>query len=236
MRAAGWIKELQLREDGIWGRVEWTATASEMIAAKEYRYLSPSILYHPKTREIMRLQGAGLVHRPNLFLTALASQENTMPPEPAALPDATTLMALVAKLLGLPVDVAPAELLAKLERATQAAPDPAKYMPVAAVQEMLRDRQVERVRDDKKRVADKVERAAREHFITNGMKAWALDLCQSNEAAFDTFCETQGSMFAYLFKPSIAGTRPHDAAQKMDSPLEQDVCEQLGLKPGSLSD
>ena len=42
-----------------------------MIAAKEYRYISPSILFDPKTREIMRLQGAGLVHRPNLHLTAL---------------------------------------------------------------------------------------------------------------------------------------------------------------------
>lgn len=37
--AAGWIKELQIREGGIWGRVEWTASAAEMIGAREYRYL-----------------------------------------------------------------------------------------------------------------------------------------------------------------------------------------------------
>lgn len=36
--AAGWIKALELRADGIWGRVEWTATAKNMVAAREYRY------------------------------------------------------------------------------------------------------------------------------------------------------------------------------------------------------
>jgi phage I-like protein len=72
--AAGWIKALRSDETGLWGRVEWTATAREMIANREYRYLSPSFLYHPKTTAIVRLKGAGLVHNPNLHLTALASK------------------------------------------------------------------------------------------------------------------------------------------------------------------
>jgi len=71
--AAGWIKELKAAEGGLWGRVEWTETAAEMIRRKEYRFLSPSLLVHPKTRQIVRVKGAGLVHNPNLFLTALAS-------------------------------------------------------------------------------------------------------------------------------------------------------------------
>jgi phage I-like protein len=33
--------------------VAWTATASEMIAKREYRYLSPSFLFHPKTKHIV---------------------------------------------------------------------------------------------------------------------------------------------------------------------------------------
>ena len=32
--AAGWIKALEARADGLWGRVEWTATAARMIGAK----------------------------------------------------------------------------------------------------------------------------------------------------------------------------------------------------------
>lgn len=72
--AAGWIKELKAEASGLWGRVEWTAMAREMIGRKEYRYISPSFLFHPKTTQIVRLKGAGLVHNPNLHLTALAAE------------------------------------------------------------------------------------------------------------------------------------------------------------------
>jgi phage I-like protein len=61
-----------------WGRAEWTATAREMIANREYRYLSPSFLFHAATGAIVRLKGAGLVHNPNLHLAALASQDTEM--------------------------------------------------------------------------------------------------------------------------------------------------------------
>jgi phage I-like protein len=40
--AAGWIRDLRADDTGLWGRVEWTDTAREMIARHEYRYLSPS--------------------------------------------------------------------------------------------------------------------------------------------------------------------------------------------------
>jgi hypothetical protein len=43
--AAGWIKELKADAAGLWGRVEWTAQARELIASKAYRYLRPSFLY-----------------------------------------------------------------------------------------------------------------------------------------------------------------------------------------------
>ena len=40
--AAGWIRDLRVDDTGLWGRVEWTDTAREMIARHKYRYLSPS--------------------------------------------------------------------------------------------------------------------------------------------------------------------------------------------------
>jgi phage I-like protein len=232
--AAGWIKELQSRADGIWGRVEWTAQAAELIATKAYRFLSPSILYHPKTFEIMRLKGAGLVHSPNLYLTALASQEAAMPPaDDTATAD---LAATLAALLGLPSDTSPADLLKKLKAALGAPPDPAKFMPVAAVQEMLQTRLAERTFETDARIKAKVESAARDHYITNGMKDWALALCRSDEAAFDDFCARSGPTFAYLFKPA-GGRREAVAPERRNlSDLETAICEQLGLKPGSLAD
>mgnify|MGYP003631834725 FL=1 len=77
--AAGWIKALAANASGLWGQVEWTATARDLIRRKEYRYLSPSFL-HNMAGQIMKLKGAGLVHRPPLHLKALASEEDTMPP------------------------------------------------------------------------------------------------------------------------------------------------------------
>ena len=44
--AMGWIKEMELRDDGIWGRVEWTGDGKEFIAKREYRYTSPVYVPH----------------------------------------------------------------------------------------------------------------------------------------------------------------------------------------------
>lgn len=238
--AAGWIKELRAAEGGLWGRVEWTATASEMIGRKEYRYLSPSILFHPKTRQIVRLKGAGLVHNPNLYLTALASQEDTMlPPKNPQQTEGVDLADELAKMFNLPPDTPAADLLGKLAELVKPTPDPAKFIPVAAVQEMLRDRNTELSLNRQQRMTAKVEKAIQDNQLTNGMRDWAQALCESNESAFDEFCEKVGPTIAQFFKPvENAGWNNLQKLQAKtydDSPLEQTICEQLGLKPGSLS-
>lgn len=78
--AAGWIKKLDVRRDGIWGRVEWTAEAASRLAAREYRYLSLMFI-HDGAGNVRRIAGAGLVNMPNLELTALSSQGTAMDPE-----------------------------------------------------------------------------------------------------------------------------------------------------------
>lgn len=91
--AAGWIKELSVRPDGIWGRVEWTEKAAAHVVAREYRYLSP-MFPHDKDGNVLRLAGAGLVNMPNLQLTAIASQHGE---------DRTMdLIKILAMLFGLP--------------------------------------------------------------------------------------------------------------------------------------
>ena len=236
--AAGWIKELKSAEGGLWGRVEWTATASEMITQKEYRNLSPSILFHPKSRQIVRLKGAGLVHNPALFLTALASQEDPiLPQNKPQQSDGINLAAELAKMFSLPTDTPVADLLAKLAELLKGAPDPAKFMPVSAVQEMLSDRQFERASVRKDRVQDKVSAAVQQGYLTRGMRDWALALCSSDETAFDDFCTKAGPSFSHLSQPAFRAHQPlpTDAQTREDSELATAICEQLGLKPGSLS-
>jgi phage I-like protein len=74
--AAGWIKQMEIRNGEIWGQVEWTARAKEQIANREYRYISPVFLYEIATLRISRITSAGLTNRPNLQLAALNTENN----------------------------------------------------------------------------------------------------------------------------------------------------------------
>ena len=75
--ARGWIVELQSRDDGVWGRVEWTDTGRRMVEGREYRGISP-VVGHRADGTITHILRASLVNQPNLRgLTAL-HQEQTM--------------------------------------------------------------------------------------------------------------------------------------------------------------
>ncbi|SNY91387.1 Mu-like prophage I protein [Cohaesibacter sp. ES.047] len=82
--AAGWISALEERKGAVWARVDWTAKAREMIAAREYRYFSPALLLDqdavPGVQvHVVGLSSAGLVHSPFLRSAALNSKQPTTP-------------------------------------------------------------------------------------------------------------------------------------------------------------
>ncbi len=82
--AAGWLKSLEVGPNGIWGKVEWTAHASQKIGSREYRYISPAFTHGPDGA-VMRIASAALVNTPNLELTSLNSQQGaTMNPDTLA--------------------------------------------------------------------------------------------------------------------------------------------------------
>ena len=207
-------------------------------------YLSPSFQFHPKTRQIVHLNGAGLVHNPDLYLTALASQDTAMHPanKPNENAPQTDLMKQLAEVLGLPITASPQDLIAKIAALLKPAPDPAKYMPVTAVQEMLADRHLERSTNTERRVLAKVNEASSKGYILGGsMREWALALCRSDEGTFDTFLETSGPRFAYLQKQLVpAGPPPASCLATgyagAGSDLKAAVCAQPGLKPGTPAD
>jgi len=62
--AAGWIKELEVRVDGLYARIEWTQTARQHIEAGEYRYYSPALRVNSETRKVEALLHMGLVNDP----------------------------------------------------------------------------------------------------------------------------------------------------------------------------
>lgn len=93
--AAGWVKELAVRDGAIWGRVEWTEKAAAQLQRKEYRYLSPVFLFTRDERQIVRFTSAGLTNLPNLELKALNQQSHQ---------EESTVWKELLKRLGLPED------------------------------------------------------------------------------------------------------------------------------------
>lgn len=89
--ASGWIQQLELRDDGLWGLVSWTEKARAAIKSDELRYLSPTFALQSMDRRTGLPQGpwlfgAGLLNDP--FFDSMPrvaasrgappTQENTM--------------------------------------------------------------------------------------------------------------------------------------------------------------
>lgn len=114
-RAAGWIDRMESRADGIWAHANWTPAASKMISEKEWRFLSPAL----KTDDdgnIIRIDGVGLVNRPNLELTALNSQQSS---DGSA---ATSFRDNLCKILSLPKTADDDAVIAEVHKLVASAP------------------------------------------------------------------------------------------------------------------
>lgn len=137
--ASGWIKGLEARADGLYAKPEWTETAAARLAAREYRYISPTF-YCTGPRhaaQVLRISGAGLTNQPNFALPAIASQQPGEPdsmdpalltalglPETTTADDATahcqqlaTGAKALAKLMGLPETASPTEIITAAQAA-----------------------------------------------------------------------------------------------------------------------
>jgi phage I-like protein len=62
--AAGWIKDLEVREDGLWAQVDWTSKAQEYLKGREYRYFSPVLRIDPASRQPQELMNVALTNVP----------------------------------------------------------------------------------------------------------------------------------------------------------------------------
>ncbi|MCX8016391.1 MAG: phage protease [Rhodocyclaceae bacterium] len=217
--AAGWIKELQARDGALWGRVEWTPRAADLIRQKEYRFLSP-VFRHDKQGRVLALEGAGLTHYPNLDLTPVAHQKGD--------PDMTDLSP-IAEALG--VEAADADVAAltaraaRLKEAATRAPDPAQWVPMS---------QHKAVADELARLqaqiaAEKAEAAVREAMsagkLAPAMKDWALEYAKRDPEGFAAFAAKAPVIVA---PPS---DKAPNVASNADTLTEEDriACQLLGM-------
>lgn len=110
--ASGWVRQAEVRNDGLWLLVEWTKTAAQKIKEKAYKYFSPTFIdkwTHPKTNVEYKnvLLGGAITNTPFIrdIATLNLTEEQT-----------EELMSKeLAKRLGLPEDADEATILAKID-------------------------------------------------------------------------------------------------------------------------
>lgn len=75
--ARGWITAMEAREDGIWGRVEWTKHGRELVESREYRGISPVITHQTAAGgPITGILRASLTNNPGLVGLTTLHMEN----------------------------------------------------------------------------------------------------------------------------------------------------------------
>lgn len=225
--AAGWVKELQARADGIWGRVEWTPKGTEVLRNREYRYLSP-VLLHDKAGNVLALARAALTNNPNLVFTALAASQDwkELNMEPIASP------AILAA-LNLPETADEAAVIAAIAALRSPAPK-VDHASVNAVATVLASMNAERLALGVQRAEGKVNTAIASGSFPPALRDWALALCKADEARFDEFVGKIGTSFSQLFQASHASALPGAGIQQQATPEEEAVARQLGIEAASL--
>lgn len=258
--AAGWIKPAALswQADGLWANVGWTDAAAAMIRAKEYRYLSPVFTYLPGTGEILELVSVALTNTPALDglidLAAVAALRQSrklnkgdkpvnlqqliatlgLPPEtdePTALVALTTLRTSHANAVA---ELAVLKAAPPTQPTPPATPDPARYVPVDAVQQ-LQAQLAALTAQISTSEADRLiaEGLADGRILPGAQEAWLRQLGATNIAHLRSHLATAPKIAALIGTQSNgqppAGATPGGAAQ-LDA-VSLAVCKQMGIKP-----
>jgi phage I-like protein len=212
--AAGWIKDLEDRGDGLWARVEWTPQAREYLRNREYRYFSPVLQLDPESRKPLALMQVGLTNVPAIKrLPPLVAKWEAREKETAAVSRQTPErgneekgeeMEKLKAFIGLPPDAQDLDLRAGVLEfcrnlaATLKLPEEATAAQVlGAVKDLqtkarrLADAE-EELRRLKSRVAAEttaktVEEALKAGKIAPSQKAWALEYYRQDPGGFQTF-------------------------------------------------
>ena len=230
----------------VYGNIKWTGKAQAHLDADEYRYLSPVFTYSATTHEPIDLMHVALTNFPAIDepIRAALSARSAITHRYQELHVNETLKKLLAQ-LGLPDTTAEGDALAgvaalkvkadlqgteiaALKAATGAAPDPAKFVPVATMQAMQAEVAALSARingDDASRL---IEAAITDGKLVEAQRTWATDLGKTNLAALKAYVDTAPSIAA--LKGMQSGGKQGDAgAGGSLSDSELAVCSAMGL-------
>jgi phage I-like protein len=238
--AAGWIREFEVRDGAVWGRVEWTARASSSIVAREYRYVSPVFQFDPKDGSVTRLLRAGLTNNPNLHLTAIAASQISASDNQAKDQDMEFPTQELRDLLNLEGDATAADIVAKVRELRAAgdsassqsisthAHDPARYVAIAEFERTLTELNALKAEHARERAAHTVEEAIRAGKLVPAQREWAIAYCAADARGFQAFAAKQPSILGENL--GLSGEPPADRRGGGLNAAELAICAQLGLK------
>lgn len=230
--AAGWFDRLEWREgSGLWAvGVRWTERARQMIAAGEYRYISPVFVYDRRSGAITRLLHAALTNDP--ALDGMAAVAAAFEPTPLDTEthdmELDTLVAACASALGqpglaaehLPAAIAALKAEADAARAAadQAAADvaalKASTQPSEVVAQLKADLARLTAEVNARRIDDLIKPALADGRLLPAQEAWARELGQSNLAALARYLDT-AQPIAALVASQTAGAQPGQKAPQL---------------------
>lgn len=128
--AAGWVKNAEVRADGLYLFVEWTSEAVQKIKSKAYKYFSPEFVdswEHPKTKKVFQdvINGGAITNRPFLKdLSPLNLSEMLIPDEDPEEERNDMDPKKFAELLGLAEGTSEDDMLAKIKELQEKANKP----------------------------------------------------------------------------------------------------------------
>lgn len=248
--AAGWFKALEWRDGkGLYATdVEWTAKASAMIDAREYRFISPVFGYDSKTGAVIQLHHAALVNNPALDgmqeLAGLAAAKFSATQTEQ---ECDPMSEQLKKLLGLAADAddksvegAIAALTAKAGQVDSlttevaalksASADPAKYVPIATMQSLQTQVADLSAKLNDKEVGDLVSAALTAGKLLPAQETWARELGKKDVAALKVYIETAQPVAA-LGGTQTGGKAPAGGDKDGLNDADLAVCKQMGLDP-----
>jgi phage I-like protein len=255
--AAGWFKTLVYRPgQGLFARVEWTDRARRMVAAREYRFISPLFVFDRQSGEPQALLNASLSNNPaidgmdDVAQRAAAVFDFTYYKETTVNWKDTLI-----KLFGLEADaddaVVEAALTALNTRAVEGesalherdaqiaaltehgtgAPDPAKFVSIA-VAEDLRTQIADLASKQTEREVEEVLAAAmsdeRGPLLLDAQIPWARELGKTDLVALQAYLKTATPLAALRGRQTAGRKIPDGAAQTFDAE-QRAVLTTLGL-------
>jgi phage I-like protein len=261
--AAGWFAgvSMEWREgQGLFATaVSWTDKASAMIAAKEYRYLSPVFSYHPATGEVLDLLHVGLTNYPAIDnlqpLQALAAARFQLanPADPLAPGQSTEEHQTVNREqllqhLRLSADASDddiqtaltslqskAENNAVLEEALATAKtkiaDPSTHVPLAAFEAVKAQVAALTSLHTSGEVDGLVKAGMADGRLLPVQESWARELGQSNVAALKSYLDKTPAIAALKGQQSTSTQELIPAAVDQLGAEALAVCKAMGVKP-----